>query len=352
MTSLIRKLKSSAVFAAMLTFVLSVFIIAPSASAGTLLTQRFDKMNDSRASATALHQVGFDITNTSTAIGSISLRFCSNTPSILDACTFPTGMDVSGVNLAAQSGETGFSVHANTTNNRIVLTRTASAPAGGASVYDLANIINPNTDGTLYLRIETFSSTNGLGTNVQDGGVAVYINSALTIGAEVPPYILFCVAVTITAFDCGSADTYFIDFGNFLTSVTRTATSQFLAATNAESGYSVTISGTTLTSGLNTIPRLTVPSTSTTGTSQFGLNLRQNTTPTKGTDVVGPGTALPTANYNTPNQYSFNNGDIIASVDHSDDIRKYTANYITNIGSAQSGGVYVTTLLFICLANF
>jgi hypothetical protein len=114
----------------------------------------------------------------------------------------------------------------------------------------------------------------------------------------------------------------------------------------------VTVAGTTLTSGLNTIPALAVPSASVPGVSQFGFNLRQNTIPGDGTDAVGPGTATPSANYNIPNQFTYNNGDIIASVTHSDDTRKFTVNYITNVSSGQAGGVYATTISFICLANF
>lgn len=317
-----------------------------------LLSQRFDKMASSVKSEVTLHQVGFTMTETTTPVGSIGILFCSNTPILQDPCTVPSGFSASAVNLNAQTGDTGFSIHPNTTANRIVLTRPATNPTGVLTTFDFDNITNPDTNGTYFLRIQTYSSNDGTGPDVQNGGIVIYINNALSVSGEVPPYLTFCVAVSITAFDCSTANNFFIDFGNLLTTVTSHATSQFVVASNAASGYSVTMSGTTLTSGLNTIPALTVPTSSVTGTGQFGLNLRQNTTPSDGTNVVGPGTASPTANYDIPNQYVFNNGDIIASVNHSDDIRKFTANYITNVNSAQPGGVYATTISFICLANF
>lgn len=331
---------------------LTIVTIPQKAAAATLLAARYDKISSSVVSTVAIHQIGFTMTETSTPIGSVSIEFCSNTPIIEDPCTFPAGFSASSVSLTAQSGETGFSVHPLSSANRVVLTRPASNPSGAASVYDLSNITNPSNTGTYFVRYKTFTSTDATGIEIQNGAVVIYMNNTVTVNAEVPPYLTFCVAITITAFDCSTGTEFFIDFGNFLTSTTSHATSQFLAASNATSGYSVTMTGTTLTSGLNTIPGLATPTNSSTGTSQFGMNLRQNSIPSNGTNPVGPGTAAPSANYNIPNQYTFNNGDIIASVTHSDDVRKFTVNYITNVSSSQAGGVYATTISFICLANF
>ena len=345
-------LASTSLFVALSMLGIANGLCIPRVEAAPLLGERFDKMASSVASDITIHQIGFAMTETSTPVGSVAILFCSNTPIQQDPCTFPNGFSASAANLDSQTGDTGFTIHPNTSANRIVLTRTASNPSGVNSTFDFSNITNPSANGTYFVRLETYSSTDGTGSYIQEGGIVIYINNALGVSGEVPPYLTFCVGVTITAFDCSTATNFFIDFGNLLTSATSHATSQFVAASNAVSGYSVTVSGTTLTSGLNTIPELTVPTASSTGVGQFGLNLRQNTIPGDGTDVVGPGTATPTANYNIPNQFTFNNGDIIASVSHSDDIRKFTANYITNVSGAQPGGVYATTISFICLANF
>lgn len=348
-----RSLNNSIKIALAIVMSVGTFVnVSQTANAATLLEQRFDKMDNSLAGATALHQVGFTMTDILNPVGSIVVEFCGNTPIPDDICTVPVGLNASSVVLSNQTGETGFSVHANSNSTRIVLSRVPVTPSGAPAVYDLNNITNPSSNGSHFVRIRTYSSTDGTGIDVQNGGVVIYINNAVTVSGEVPPYITFCVAVIITAFDCGTADTFFIDFGNFLTSSTSHATSEFVSATNAQSGYSVTVSGTTLTSGLNTIPAMATPAASITGTGQFGMNLRQNTIPADGANVVGPGTAVPTANYNGLNQYTFNNGDIIASVTHSDDIRKFTASYIVSVASSQASGVYATTISFICLANF
>lgn len=323
-----------------------------SVNAQTLAGSRFDKMSDSRAGSIATHQIGFVPQTTSQALGSIAIEFCIDSPVPNDTCTQPPGMDASGVILGAQVGNTGFSVHPNTTTNRVVLSRVPLNPVSVPSTYDLENIINPNVNGTVFVRLYLYNSDNGVGSVYENGGIAIYINEAITIGAEVPPSLRFCVGITIVGMDCASADSFFIDFGFLGTNGPRFATSQFLAGTNAEFGYTVAISGTTLTSGSNTITGLSIPAPSVPGVSQFGFNLRANTSPSMGSNVVGPGLAQPDAKYNTPNQYAFANGDILAAVSNSDDSRKFTVSYITNINGTEPGGVYATTLSFICLGNF
>ena len=335
-----------------LVLVILSLLYLPSVGAQALLGDRFDRMSDSRAGVTTTHQVGFEMLNTTDPVGSLVFEFCSNSPIIAESCTQPTGFDISSATLAAQTGDTGFSIHTNTTANRLVLSRAAVPPTGVASSYTIQNVINPANEGTYFVRLQSFSSTDGTGLDIENGGIAIAINSPIDVSGEVPPYLYFCVGVTITSFDCTSANSYFIDFGFLSTTQPRFGSSQFVAGTNAVSGYSVTINGTTLTSGSNTIPPLAVPTASSPGTSQFGLNLRANTSPSIGANPVGGGLAAPDAKYDTPNQFAFTDTDTVASVPHSDLTRKFTVSYITNINGAQAGGVYATTISYICLANF
>lgn len=344
--------KSTAFSLAIVSFLVPSFFGATSAYAASSLSQRFDKIASSIISDVTTHQIGFIMTNTTTSVGSVTIEFCSNTPIIEDPCTFPIGFSASSTTISNQTGETGFSLHPSSTANKIVLTRVPVNPTGVAATYDFSNITNPSANGTYFVRIRTYSSIDASGLDIQNGGVVIHINDALNVSGEVPPYINFCVAVAITSFDCSTANNFFIDFGTFLSASASHATSQFVVGSNAVSGYSITVSGTTLTSGLNTIPAMTTPAGSIPGTSQFGVNLRQNTVPADGSEPVGPGTATPKPNYNIPNLFTYNNSDIIASVTHSDDTRKFTVNYLTNISNGQAGGVYSTTISYICLANF
>lgn len=321
-------------------------------SAATLLGSRNDQINTSQAGATAIHRFSLRMRDTVTPVGSISFEFCSNSPVPNSPCTIPAGFDVSSATLTAQSGDVGFSIHPATTANRVVLTRAATNPAGVASVYQFSNVTNPTATGSYYVRLQTYGSLDGTGADIENGGVVFSIDNRLSVSAEVPPYIRFCAAVTITSLDCSTATSFFIDFGELRTNQINKASSQFLVASNATSGFSVTVSGTTLVSGNNVIPALAAPTSPAAGVSQFGMNLKNNTNPAIGGEVVGPGTSVANAGYDIPNQYKFQNGDTLVTVNHSDSDRKYTVSYIANISGSQPAGIYATTLTYICLANF
>jgi hypothetical protein len=247
---------------------------------------------------------------------------------------------------------TGFAVDAaDTTANVLVLARVPGAAPAGNSTYTLSGATNPDAGGSYYVRLETFASSNASGPDVDYGGIAFSIGSAVNVSTYVPPYLLFCTGTTIQPYDCGTASGDYINFGELLPTATKTGQTQMLVATNAD-GYTIRVLGNTLTSGNNLIPPLTASDISRTGVSQFGLNLRANNTPAVGSDVQGPGTTTVAAGYNNPDFYRFVSGEIIASTAVSDDYRLYTASYIVNISKAQSSGVYVSTITYVSLANF
>lgn len=321
-------------------------------AASILLASRYDKISDSTASAVATHEFGFVFTELVQPIGSISFEFCSNSPIVGDTCDAPVGLSALDAVLADQTGEIDFTVHASSTVNRIVLSRTAVVPVGVPSTYTFDDITNPSTSGSQYVRIQTFESEDGTGVDIESGGVVYAIQPGLSISSEVPPYIRFCAGTTIVGFDCSTANAYFIDMGLLSTGATNTGSSQFLVATNAATGYSVTVNGKTMTSGNNEIPPLVSPTASSVGTSQFGINLRANTSPSVGQNAVGQGSASPSAHYNNPNTFKFAAGDVLVGSSQPDYNRKFTVSYIANIGAAQKPGVYATTISYICLANF
>lgn len=321
-------------------------------AANDLLDNRSVLLSDSAPGVTSNYVFGMTMSVTAQSVGSISLLFCTNSPVPEDPCTAPTGFDAAGATLNAQSGDIGFSIHPNSTTNRIILTRVASNPTNVASVYTFNNITNPTSGGSHYVRLQTFTADDATGTDHESGGVVFAIVPRFQVSAEVPPYIRFCASITIISFDCATATTFFIDMGTLSTGATSTASSQFLVATNAAFGYSVTLSGTTMTSGNNVIAALASPGGSSVGTSQFGLNLRDNSSPNVGQEVVGAGSAVAVPNYGTPNQFKFASGDTLVTSSAPDSNRKFTVSYITNISSSQAPGVYATTMTYICLANF
>lgn len=318
---------------------------------GAELGSRSVQLSDSRVSASANYILSFAGQSGGT-VGSVRAQFCANDPLIGAPCTVPAGFDVSGATLTNQSGMTGFVVNpAATTANVLVLSRAPAPAPTGNSTYTLNGVMNPSAAGSYFIRLETFASTNASGNNTDSGGMVFSIDSTVSITTYVPPYLLFCAGITIQPYDCNTATGNYIDFGEFSTAKTSTGQTQLLLATNSN-GYTVSVQGNTLTSGNNTIPALAVNDVSRTGVSQFGLNLRANTTPPHGSNVQGPGTGVVAPAYNTPDFYRFNSGEVVASASGPADYQLYTATYIVNIAQNQAPGVYVTTVTYVGLANF
>ncbi len=124
-------------------------------------------------------------------------------------------------------------------------------------------------------------------------------------------------------------------------------------STNAASGVNVVVSGSTLSSGANTVTACTANCSSTAGTSQFGINLVANTTPALGADPSGtPTIGVAATNYNTANSFRYNTGEIVANSTGAINDTTYTVSYIANISPVTAAGSYSTSLQYIATANF
>lgn len=286
-------------------------------------------------------------------VGSVRLQICSNDPFPGFPCTPAPGVDLSQAQIVSQSGMTGFSVHPSTTWSELVLTRTPGATTTGLVSIRFDHVSNPALVGTIFGRLETFATIDATGPSHDAGGIAIaMLPKAVSVQTTVPPYLSFCIGVTIQPYDCATASGNYIDFGELSSTRTATGQTKLLVSTNAEFGYTIRALGTTLTSGINVVSAMTSPDVSRVGTNQFGLNLRANGTPSTGQDPAGAGLGQPAAGYNAPNTYKFVPGEVLASYNHPDDHRMYTVTYIANIGKNQPPGVYVTTLTYVALASF
>lgn len=328
-------------------------VISPKMANAAQVSTRSVEISDGTGGATNVSYTLRFTTITNGPIGSIRFQFCSNY--LFDdtyVCSPPNGMDVSAAALNTSSGVTDVALQPPSAPSTLLLTRPAANPVGPQPLmYEFTGITNPTDTGSYYVHITTYTSTDGTGPSVDFGDAVFALNDNIQITSEVPPYLYFCVGVTIPAFDCTTADGGFISFGELSTTTPRFATSQMLTATNAPSGYAVTLAGTTMTSGNDVIPAMT-GGPSQPGVSQFGLNARSNTGPAIGSDPDGPGFVMPKAPYDTPNQYRFVSGDIITASTTPDDYRRTTVSYIVNRDKTQAPGKYVATISYICLANF
>ncbi len=315
------------------------------------LTDKQVEIGNSAVSASTSHAFEFTV-STSASVGSLVLEYCSNLPFYGAACTVPTGLDVSSSNFTSQSGVTGLSVDPLTNNNRLVATRAPSAVAAStAASFTLNNIINQDFLGSVYVRISTHSSIDGTGLPIDFGAVVYSTARDFTVGGYVPPYLTFCVGVTVAS-NCSSTTSGLLDLGEFSTSTPSFITSQFAGATNVLTGYNVYISGGTFTAGNSIIPPLTSNSSSSTGVSQFGINLRNNSSPNVGANVQGIGVAAPATNYGSANSYRYVNGERIAFASEPTNYNTFTVSYVVNVSEDQEPGVYASSYTYTAIAAF
>lgn len=309
------------------------------------------ELSDSTAGKSAVtYNISFQITTAGT-LGSVEFEFCSNSTLPADPCVAPIGLDASTAVFSVESGISGFSI-TNKTANDILISRPPAPTLPVTANVHFDNITNPTNTGSYYLRVLTYPTNDGTGPYTDNGGMAFAITTPISVQVQVPPYLYFCTGNTISGTDCTTATGDFIDLGQLLDTRTSSGQSQMVVATNAQNGYSIEATGNTLTSGNNTIPSLSVDTPSQSGVSQFGINLRANSNPSIGADPTGPGSGVPTTNYNQPNLYKYANGDVVATNSNVEDGRKFTVSYITDISKAQPPGVYASTFTYVAMGNF
>lgn len=141
---------------------------------------------------------------------------------------------------------------------------------------------------------------------------------------------------------------------------TKTANGSFYVRAWQTSGYVVrTESDPPLNvGGTHQLSPLAVPTGSSTGTEQFGINMVANTSPaTFGQDAQ----QVPDAtfsfgtvgdDYDTPNVYKYSKGDIIAQSTRSTSVTIYTLSYIMNIHANTPSGQYTFNHVLVATATY
>lgn len=335
----------------------------------------------SMPSGTANHLFTFTLPSGST-VNSISFKYCTTADiDIGGTCTTPTGLDTTGASLGATTGvAAGFDTLNATTNGTPYLSSSGGVTTdGNPSTIRIDDIVNPddtNCGGdpncTFYVRITTYTSNNATTGATDAGTVAAATNTQIQLTGTMPESLIFCTGGTVSVNgggipDCSTATSGDITFSQlFDPTSTTSATSQMAASTNANSGYSITVAGPTLTSGSNTIPAIGGTATaSSIGTGQFGMNLVDNATPNIGSNVspVPNGSnymGKAKTNFGTADSFAFDDAatNVIAASDNGTgtgaptDAQIYTASYIVNVSGSQPAGTYTTTLTYICTPTF
>lgn len=322
------------------------------------------------------HLIAFSVPS-NTSVASIKFQYCMLAAG---TCVTPNGLVTTAATLSAQNGATGFTLN-NATNGSPYITRPTAAAANGNVSYELSSVTNPtDTNETFFVRITTYGSTDTTGTAIDAGVVAASTATPIVLSGTMPESLVFCTGETIgltnAVPDCATSTPGTISF-NQLFSPTDTAisTSQMAASTNAGSGYAITVNGPTLTSGSNTISAIPSSDTSKKGVSQFGLNLKTNTTASAASfgnampnGYAATGEVAPLSNgtnykgtaktgYDSPDHFQFTSGNVVADSSNGgtpggSDAQIFTVSYIANVPGSQPAGTYTTTLTYICTPTF
>lgn len=340
-------------FLATFVFIISVMLLPINRAKADDVLNRYIRLGSSFTSEVTDHEFGFD-TVTPGNIGSVGFLYCSNSPLFDDPCTPPAGMDATNAVIDSETGLSGFAVSGSTTASHLIITRAPAFEAPVSAAFNFDDITNPSTPQSVnFVRISVYDNVDGTGAVLDQGSVAFNLEDPFAVQAFVPPYLTFCVGVTVEL-NCSNASGFLGDFGEFSPVTPRTVTTQFSAATNDPTGYNTFVTGQTMTSGANIIPALAAATSSQPGISQFGINLRQNTNPPVGANVqsgaVANGGVDP--DYNTPNQFKYISGDRIAGSSMSTGFNRYTVAYLVNVSSDQKPGVYASTFNYTAIASF
>lgn len=332
---------------------------------------------------------------TAESVGSIEFQYCTNANiDIGGACTVPTGLSTASATIGTQTGTNFASINTTTAGAPYVYSSSAlSITANEAITIQLKSVTNQDATNcggssncTFYVRITTYAATNATGTALDAGTVAAATSTQIVLTGTMPETLIFCTGQTVSENgngipDCTTATSGDINFdGLFSPTSTTYASSQMAASTNAASGYAITLSGATLTSGGNTIKAIgSTPTLSTIGTAQFGLNLVDDSDTLNAPTTLSPASAAITPASNGSNlmgaananfatggaasaaKYAFNDtgNNTVAASDYGHagtgsptDAQIYTTTYMVNVSGSQAAGTYKTTLTYICTATY
>jgi hypothetical protein len=347
------------------------FIFESQASAVIRFNDRSLFIYNSSPGATTTYKVSFTYNNAdvyTTTVGSIDLLFCYDpipsetispqNPVDHHPCVTPVGLDVSHAVLSSQTGEAGFSILRESTNE-IVLTRNPTAAVETPSSYTFSNIINPtDTTQSFAIRMSDYPSTDASGTLIDLGSVESEVTNSIEIDTQVPPILNFCVAGQVNDSCTQQYGGNYTDLGDLFPETTSATTSQMAAATNARNGFVITANGPTIEAGTHVIPALTTPTVSAAGNNQFGINLVANNDPSigpLGSDIASNATtpnAVVMPNYDTPNEFMYQDGSVVAESSGVNLGTIFTVSYIVNDSPDLHPAVYSTTITYICSGQF
>jgi hypothetical protein len=346
----LRVITSLGLVVAMLSIIMGPISVAQAAS----LTALSDTMSSSKVSTLSSHVLKFTTpTGASDNTDTIVITFPSDfnfTSKTIGTVTFTHGATTgaeSTETLAASPSASAWGAVFSGTQNRVLTLTAPSDGVGAAAVaasdkiiitYNSTNSINPSTPGTYAIAVSgTFGDTGNI-------TVSVLSDDQVSVTATVAQSLTFSISDNTIGFGTLSASAAQYATGDTSGSASETEAHNIIIGTNATNGYTATLNGATLTSGLNTIDAIGASNTaSAAGTEQFGLRM-----------TASGGSGAVTAPYAAAG-FAFDSGafpDQIASASAASANTTYSVRYLANIAALTEAGEYSATLNYVATANF
>ena len=311
------------------------------------LTTLSDTVSNLTASTAASQIIKFTTPTGIAASKTVILAFNNGTSTTGVTAADVTVLDVATpitVNAGAPvGGNWGF---VNTSSTVLTFTTGSGTVAPGDAVTITFNGTNKITNGaagtTTLVITGSFGDTGTI-------SMAIVSNGVVAVSAQVLPTLSFSVSGNAIYF--GQLRTGGVCFAQpsdpgAVTCPTTSEAEAFnmTASTNGTTGYTITVQGATLTSGVNTITPLAANTASAPGTEQFGIRI--NPTGGSGT-VTAPYAAAGyayTGTATTPAQ--------VASALTSTATTTYSVRYMANISPVTKAGSYATSHTYVATGNF
>ena len=313
----------------------------PNMASAAQITPRKVTLGSSLASASTTYKFTFQVPTTTTYLQSVSFAAYSAATCTGAVAGFSSASATLTNATTTNLGGTTWAVdNSNSAQLAVKETNSSNYPSGTQEV-DFSNVTNPSASNTTFFICMTTYSGTSYTSPIDTGVVAASTAGQITVSGAVAETLTFTLATATVA------------LGAITTGTTGSGTSSMTASTNGATGYSISYTGATLTSGTSTITALTAGGASSTNNSQFGINLRLNTTPAVGADKSGAGSGAYGTGYDTVNTFKFlTTGDVIATASAVTNSNTFTTSYIANISGATPAGSYSTVITYVATANF
>ena len=319
------------------------------------LTSISDTVTDLTTGALANHTIQFT-TPTGVASGQTIILTFDNSTSVPAGLTF-SDIDLKddGTDIALAASPSGATWGVVRTSGTVITFTNGTTAVTAGSVLNIeigtnatfgvsgAQQITNGSAGSTVLRVSgTFTDKGAL-------TIPIVANGIVAVSAEVLATLSFTVSNNAIYFgnlrSSGACFAQGTDPG-YVTCPTVAEAEAFnmTAATNAPTGYTVSVQGATLTSGVNTITALASNTASSPGTEQFGL--RANASGGSGTVSIPYAAAgfAYTGTSSTPAT--------VATAIAPSDTTTYSVRYLANISPVTEAGSYTTSHTYVATGNF